>query len=58
MWCEKELVDKNKLRYYKEVVNPNLEDQNYLLDLRNAKNKINIAKPRRNSHGLHSETGR
>jgi hypothetical protein len=47
MWCDKELVDKRKLRYYKEVVNPNLEDQN----------KINIAKIRTNSHELHSETG-
>jgi hypothetical protein len=37
MWCDKELVDKRKLRYYKEVVNPNLEDQNYLSVLRSAK---------------------
>ena len=26
-WCEKNLVVKRKLRYYKEVINPNLEDQ-------------------------------
>ena len=44
MWCDKELEDKMKLRYYKEVVNPNLEDQNYLLVLKSANNKINIAK--------------
>jgi hypothetical protein len=43
-------------RYYKEVVNPNLEDQNYLSILRSAKKKINIAKIRTNSHELHSET--
>jgi hypothetical protein len=30
IWCHKELEDKRKLRYYKEVVNPNLEDQKYL----------------------------
>ena len=30
MWCEKELEEKRKLRYYKDVINPNLEDQNYL----------------------------
>ena len=52
----KKLVDKRKLRYYKEVVNPNLEDKNYLLVLRSAKKKINIAKIRTNSHELHSET--
>jgi len=28
MWCDKELEEKRKLRYYKDVVNPNLEDQN------------------------------
>jgi hypothetical protein len=30
LWRDKELEDKRKLRYYKEVVNPNLEDQKYL----------------------------
>jgi hypothetical protein len=30
MWCDKELEEKIKLRYYKDVINPNLEDQNYL----------------------------
>jgi hypothetical protein len=57
MWCDKELEDKRKLRYYKEVVNPNLEDQNYLQVLKSAKKKINIAKIRTNSHELHSESG-
>jgi hypothetical protein len=56
MWCEKELVDKRKLRYLKEVVNPNLVYQNYLSFLKSAKNKINIAKIRTNSHEIHSET--
>ena len=50
MWCDKELVDKRKLIYYKEVVNPNLEDQNYFSVLKSAKNKINIVKIRTNSH--------
>ena len=50
-------MDKRKLRYYKEVFNPNLEDRNYLLVLKSAKKKINIAKIRTNSHKLHSEIG-
>jgi hypothetical protein len=58
MWCDKELVNKRKLRYYKEVINPNLEDQNYLFVLKSANKKINIDKIRTNSHELHSEIGR
>ena len=58
MWCEKDLAAKRKLRYYKEVINPTLEDQNYLSVLTSSKNKINIAKIRTNSYELHSETGR
>jgi hypothetical protein len=27
MWCNKELEDKRRLQYYKEVVNHNLEDK-------------------------------
>jgi hypothetical protein len=57
LWCDKELEDKRKLRYYKEVVNPNLEDQKYLFVLTSVKKRINIAKIRTNSHELHSETG-
>ena len=30
MWCEKDLEAKRKLRYYKEVINPSLENQNSL----------------------------
>jgi len=30
MWCEKDLAAKKKLRYYKEVINPTLEDRRYL----------------------------
>ena len=26
IWCEENLADRRKLRYYKEVTNPNLED--------------------------------
>jgi hypothetical protein len=50
MWCDKELEEKRKLRYYKDVINPNLEDQNYLSVLTSVKKKINIAKIRTNSH--------
>ena len=38
MWCDKELEETRKLRYYKDVINPNLEDQNYL-SVRKEKNK-------------------
>ena len=57
LWCDKELEDKRKLRYYKEVVNPNLEDQKYLYVLTSIKKRINITKIRTNSHELHSEIG-
>ena len=57
MWCDKELEEKRKLRYYKDVINPNLEDQNYLSVLPSVNKKISIAKIRTNSHELHNETG-
>ena len=55
--CDKELEEKRKLSYYKDVINPNLEDQNYLSVFPSVKRKIRIAKIRANSHELHSETG-
>ena len=58
MWHEKDLEVKRKLRYYKEVINPILEDQKYLSVLASTKKTINIAKIRTNSHELHSEIGR
>jgi len=58
MWCEKDLVAKIKLGYYKKVINPTLEDQNYLSILTSSKKKMNMAKIRMNSRELHSETGR
>ena len=58
MWCEKDLEAKRKLRYYKEVFNPTLEDQKHHYVLTSSKKKNNIAKIRMNSHELHSETGR
>ena len=57
MWCDKELEEKKKLRYYKDVINPNLEDQNYLSVLPSVKKKKSIAKIRINSHQFHSEIG-
>jgi hypothetical protein len=33
MWCDKELEEKIKLRYYKDVINPNLEEKNCLFVL-------------------------
>jgi hypothetical protein len=57
MWCDKELEEKGKLRYYEDVINPNLEDQNYVFVMPSVKKKINIAKIRTNPHELHSESG-
>ena len=56
--CEENLEVKRKLRYYKEVINPNLVDQKYLSVVTSSWKKLNIAKIRMNSHELHSETGR
>jgi hypothetical protein len=56
MWHDKELERKRKLIYYKEVINPNLEDQKYFFVLTSVKNRINIVKIKINSHDLHSET--
>ena len=39
MWCDKELEEKRKLMYYKDVINPNLKDQNYLYVLTSVKKK-------------------
>ena len=58
LYCEKDLDAKRKLRYYEEVINPNLEDQKYIFVLTSSKKKINITKIRTNSHELHSETSR
>jgi len=52
---DKELEGKRKPRYYKEVINPNFENQNYRSILTNAKKKMNIAKIRDNSHELQSD---
>ena len=52
MWCDKELEEKRKLRYYKDVINHNIKDQNYLSVLPSVKKKISIAKIRTNSHEL------
>ena len=58
LWCEENLVVKRNLRYYKEFINPNLEDQKYLSVVTSSQKKINMAKIRTNSHELHSERGR
>ena len=56
MQCEKDLEARIKLRYYKDIINPTLEDQKYFSVLTSSKKEINIAKIRTNSHELHSET--
>ena len=40
MWREKDLEAKIKLRYYKEVINPTLEDQKSLFILTSSKKKL------------------
>lgn len=56
MWDSKELEGKRKLRYYKEVINPTLDNHNYLSMLTSTKNKMDIARIITNSHELWSET--
>ena len=56
-WHEENLVVKRKLRYYKEAINPNIEDQKYLSAITNSQKKINIVNNRTNSHELHTEIG-
>ena len=42
LWCEENLVVKRKLRYYKEVIIPNLEDQKYLSVVTSSWKKIGL----------------
>ena len=58
MWCDENLEGKKKLRYYKEVINPNIEDKNDLFVLTRVEKKIHIDKIRTNIHELHSEARR
>lgn len=53
-WDDKELKEKKKQRYYKEVINPNLENQNYIFILTSVKKRMNTTKLRANRHELHS----
>jgi hypothetical protein len=55
LWCDKELEDNRKLRYYKKAINPNLEDQKSHFVLTSVKKKVNSAKVRENSHELYGE---
>ena len=58
LWDDKELDGKRRLRYYRGVINPILDNQNYLFVLTSTKKKMNIAGIRTNSHELRSETWR
>ena len=58
MWDEKDLEVKRKLRYYKEVINPNMQYRKYLFVLTSSNKKINIDKIRTNSHEILSDTRR
>lgn len=46
LWSDKELEEKRKLNYYKEVINPTLANQNYLFVLTNGNKRMNIARIR------------
>ena len=52
LWEDQEMEGTRKLRYYKEVINTTLDNQNYLSVLSNNKKKMNIAKIRTNSPEL------
>jgi hypothetical protein len=56
MLCDKEFEEKKKLRYYKDVINSNLEDQHDIYVLTSVKKKLSIAKIRINSQEVHGET--
>ena len=56
IWDAKELEGKMMLRYYKEVINPTLDNENYLSMLISTKKKMNITRIRTNYHELQSET--
>jgi len=56
LWCNKKLEGKRKLKYYEEVVNPNIEDQKYLSFLTSLKKRMNVSKIRTNYHELDSKT--
>ena len=58
LWEDHVLEGKRKLRYYKEVIKPTLDNQNYLSVSLSNKKKMNIPKIRTNSHDLWSETRR
>ena len=57
LWEDQELEGKRKLIYYKEVINPTLDNQNYLSMFSSNKKKMNVAKIRTNSHELQSDIG-
>ena len=57
-WCEENLAVKIKLRYYKEVINPNLEDQKYLSLVTSSRKKNNIDNIITSSNEFHSKTKR
>ena len=55
-WCNKE-EDKKKVKYYKHVIDHNLEDQKYLYVFTILKKKIDIPKVRTKSLEIHSYIG-
>ena len=44
--------------YYKDIINPKLEDKKYLSNVARFEKKIIIAKIRTNSHDTHTEIGK
>jgi len=58
MWDVKKMEDKRKLRYYKEVINPIVDNHKYLSMLTSTKSKMNITRIRTKSRELQSDTKR
>jgi len=56
MWDVKKMEDKRKLRYYKEVINPTIDNHNYLSMLTSTKSKMNIGRIRTKYRELQSDT--
>ena len=56
LWNDKGLEGKRKLRYYKEVIKPTLDNENHLFVLTSTKKKMSITRIITNSHELESET--
>ena len=56
LWSDKELGEKRKLRYYKEVIDPIVANHNYISILMCTKKRMNISRIKTIFHDLWSKT--